>query len=289
MPVKIIGEDHWQGVSLAKMPIEIACGNCENSFGVEAEWAGMIVQCPFCQIAVQVPDEVASYADPPPSEKPTKDVRAVEPDLADTQPVPMLDLIPPQPRSKESLPQKVTSEKFGPKETTTKPSVPQESIQKKPTRTEPNPKESPPKTLSPQVPKPQDTKPPDQKPQVPKPHVPKPPVPKPQEPTPQEPTPQEPSTVAPVAEPPTAAALEPTAPPLPDWTVPPTCHWLLETSAAQDVRVTVRQGTTTINYQGRKLVLRDQPEAANWYGRVAFGMSVLTLVLLLTWFYYIFR
>jgi len=261
------------------MPIEIACGNCENSFGVEAEWAGMIVQCPFCQIAVQVPDEVASYADPPPSEKPTKDVRAVEPDLADTQPVPMLDLIPPQPRSKESFPQKATSEKFAPKETTTKPSVTKpsatkETVQKKPTRTEPRPTESPPKTLAPQVPKPQETTPPDPTPQVQ---------------TPQVLTPQEPSTVAPVAEPPTAAALGPTAPPLPDWTVPPTCHWLLETSAAQDVRVTVRQGTTTINYQGRKLVLRDQPEAANWYGRVAFGMSVLTLVLLLTWFYYIFR
>ena len=33
-----------------------------KAFGVEAEWAGMAVECPFCETAVQVPDEVQQYA-----------------------------------------------------------------------------------------------------------------------------------------------------------------------------------------------------------------------------------
>lgn len=41
------------------MAVEIVCGNCGQPFGVEAEWAGMAVQCPACEVAVQVPDEVA--------------------------------------------------------------------------------------------------------------------------------------------------------------------------------------------------------------------------------------
>jgi len=45
------------------MPIEIACGNCENNFGVQPQWAGLIVQCPFCQVAVQVPEEVRELGD----------------------------------------------------------------------------------------------------------------------------------------------------------------------------------------------------------------------------------
>lgn len=250
-----------QGVIHAEMPIEIVCGNCENSFGVEAAWAGLIVECPFCRAAVQVPDEVASYVDstndntatptetPPasvdrdlveplrktskngpsstrstsrPNRRPTKSAPPPEPDLADTQPVPSLESISTAPAN-------------------LLPAV--DLVPNTPPTTTP--------AILPAVP-------------------------------------PEPSTEpAPVpAEPP---ATEIDSFPLPDWTVPPVCPWLLESNTTAEIRVTVRAGLTTINYHGQKMVLRDQPETVNWYGRLTFGMSIVTLAALLTWLYYVYR
>jgi hypothetical protein len=48
------------------MPIEIACGHCGQSFGVEPEWAGLVVECPFCSVALEVPAEVGAAAVGPP-------------------------------------------------------------------------------------------------------------------------------------------------------------------------------------------------------------------------------
>lgn len=247
------------GVTHAEMPIEIACGNCGNSFGVEAEWAGLIVQCPFCQTAVQVPDEVAAFADEPHERSPRdappeKVVRRTaehskksakrqpgpdrftkrsnrqsiendpitEPDLADTKPVPLLDPIPPT--------------------TTTVNPAPEVRL--------PSVLTSAAAVSSTQV----------------------------------------------VAEPTTAETLAASSPAptqgvslaIPEWTVPPECPWLLDANA-EEIRVSVRAGLTTINYHGQKMVLRDQPEAVNWYGRLTFAMSVVILALLLTWLYYVYR
>ncbi len=243
------------------MPIEIVCGNCENSFGVEAAWAGLIVECPFCRAAVQVPDEVASFVDLPnddtatptesppasvdrdlvepprktskngpsskrstsrPNRRPTKNAPLPEPDLADTQPVPSLESISTAPSTE--MPTVAVGPTIHP---TTTPAV-----------------------LPAVVP--------------------------------------EPST-----EPDLVSANRPATDidsfPLPDWTVPPVCPWLLEANATAEIRVTVRAGLTTINYHGQKMVLRDQPETVNWYGRLTFGMSIVTLAALLTWLYYVYR
>lgn len=86
------------------MPIEIACGNCLNAFGVEADWAGMAVECPFCQTAVGVPEEVRDLAaassqenaasvsfEPPPT------LAENETDLAITIDAPAFDIFPSTP------------------------------------------------------------------------------------------------------------------------------------------------------------------------------------------------
>lgn len=52
------------------MAVEIVCGNCGKPFGVQPEWAGLAVQCPFCEAAVQVPLDIAAASDSPPAEKP---------------------------------------------------------------------------------------------------------------------------------------------------------------------------------------------------------------------------
>ncbi|MDP1562953.1 MAG: hypothetical protein Q8M16_16365 [Pirellulaceae bacterium] len=212
------------------MPIEIACGNCGNSFGVEAGWAGLIVQCPFCQTAVQVPDEVAEFADEPNEKTPAP------PD------------VPPEKVVRR------TAERS-----------------KKSAKKEPGP--DPIQLIT-----------------------------KSAKPAPEVPVPS--MNTAAVAVSSTAVVVEPTvantlvadpAPTqsaslaLPEWTVPPVCLWMLESNAAQEIRVSVRVGLTTINYHGQKMVLRDQPEAANWYGRLTFAMSVMILALLLTWLYYVYR
>lgn len=247
------------GVTHAEMPIEIACGNCGNSFGVEAGWAGLIVQCPFCQTAVQVPDEVAAFADEPnegtpPDAPPEKVVRRTaehgkksakkeprpdrftkrsnrqslkndpitEPDLADTKPVPLLDPIPPTTTTAKPAPEVLL-----PSVLTSAAAVASTPVVAEPASAD---------TLAAS-----------------------------------NPAPTQSVSLA-----------------IPEWTVPPECPWL-EANAADEIRVSVRAGLTTINYHGQKMVLRDQPEAANWYGRLTFAMSVVILALLLTWLYYVYR
>jgi hypothetical protein len=256
------------------MPIEIACGHCGDSFGVEASWAGLIVQCPFCETAVQVPDEVAAYADEP-----------REPSPPTVEQIPVEQKIPGEPpvRRAEQSPKPPRKTRF--QERPTKPSTNRPTPEVRipdPDLADTQPVSSldlllpPSKTTTPitgpttdRTPAPQTT-----------PAASPPPPPEPTSTAPQ-PTPTAPD--------PTPAAPDPPTLPLPEWTVPPTCAWLLEGNAGAEIRLNVRQGVTTIHYQGRKMVLRDQPEVANWYGRITFAMSIMTLVVLLTWFYYLFR
>jgi hypothetical protein len=58
---------------------------------------------------------------------------------------------------------------------------------------------------------------------------------------------------------------------------------------ADSIRVLVNEGTTTIRYQGQRVVLRAEPTAGRWYGLTSFVLSILTLVILLTWMYFVYR
>jgi len=199
------------------MAVEIACGSCGNTFGVEAEWANLIVQCPFCAAAVQVPAEVASWASPVlgPGMEPGAGVAS--------------DSRVPRPADGAANPLGENAVSAGIDWQTLAPAVPEG------------------RSLTPDF-----------------------------------------SGLAVGSEPGPAPPLPPVQLPPSPWTLPPTCAWLM-TGGPDAVRVTVNEGTTTIRYQGQRVVLRAEPTATRWYGLTSFLLSILTLVILLTWMYFVYR
>jgi hypothetical protein len=87
----------------------------------------------------------------------------------------------------------------------------------------------------------------------------------------------------------TASSDRPVVDPLPPTTVPPVCAWMVDAASVGTPKIVVAQGLTTINYQGKRVVLRDQPEVARWYGLTVFLTSLVTLVALLIWLYFLYR
>jgi hypothetical protein len=236
------------------MPVEIACGNCGNAFGVETGWAGLIVQCPHCQAAVQVPDEVAQYAAAPPDDEQDSTVSQVSlSECRNGDPV---------------------NQRIGP----TAPDFPALAERPEPAASSRG--------------RWKDTRTPAAKAGTNSKRSPAPPTPVP----PGRPG-DSPGEVAKSGTnaadgdaPSTAGPLE-VLPPrsVPPLSVPPACPWLIDSPASVSPKIVVAEGLTTINYQGRKVVLREQPEAAHWYGLSAFVGSIVTLVVLLTWLYFLYR
>lgn len=256
------------------MPIEIACGSCGNLFGVVADWAGLIVQCPSCSAKVQVPHEVAAFAEES-APVPTRTLVPTPPELIVSNDDPPAHA-PNVPEAKTRPPRTRSADRFKRAESKPRRSDRNESSQPpQERRSSSDRKNRVPPTKRPRVDRDfanialADTKPAglDDLPPFPKP-------------------------AATTLLPPLVVRVEPiiaaTPPPLPPWTSPPVCEWLQDSNAPMAIQVVAREGLTTIQYHGRKLVLRDQPEAATWYGRISFMISAAVLVALLTWLYYVY-
>ncbi len=257
------------------MPIEIACGNCGNTFGVEAQWAGLVVECPFCQTAVQVPEEVAQLAEV-----------AVHPENPDFQGI-----------GPVSEPQEPVAIKTGPAETSSTKGEQSKSSglngsQSPRAETRP-PTNSQGRTGTPASATKKSPDSPKTKPQRSKPQRSKPPVTPPTieaEILPETPQAASPSSDEATGEP-LGTTTTPPPLPIPRWTTPPTVGWLADNVDGNlgQVKVVVKVGTTTIQYQGERVVLRDQPAVRQWYGTVMFFLSVITLALILTGLYFLYR
>lgn len=252
------------------MPIEIACGNCGNSFGVEAGWAGLIVQCPFCTATVQVPDEVAAFAEES-VPTPPDNVAANNDPPAQVQSAPEPPTPQPSPRSADRFKRSEDKQRRPGSAESRQPPPEQQSRSGRKSRVPPaGPSQADRDLADANL---ADTQPAglDEVAPAPKQSAPLPVTPS---------VPVESTNVEPAAPPP---------PPLPQWTRPPVCEWMQDSHASMAIQVVAREGLTTIQYHGRKLVLRDEPEAATWYGRISFAISVAALVVLLTWLYYVYR
>lgn len=264
------------------MAVEIACGNCGNTFGVEAEWANLIVQCPFCSAAVQVPAEVANWtpATSGPGDQPESPA-AVEPQ--DTTPqvstpqvsapqvsVPQVSLSPAPPPAPSlavdgGSPLAIDWRAIAPDVPASKSQAPDFSRLALDAETAAPPPAGQPSSA------PADVAGSNRSLAATAAAV----------STAQSPTSESIPVVPPEAPVPVTA-------PVPPWTSPPTCIWLAAGNT-DAIRVVVNEGTTTIRYQGQRVVLRAEPTAGRWYGLTSFVLSIVTLVILLTWMYFVYR
>jgi hypothetical protein len=272
------------------MPIEIACGNCGNSFGVEAGWAGLIVQCPFCQATVQVPDEVADFVEDPAPTSASSPTTFTQPDEpAAPPPIPAVDRTATPSKERGPTPAKSAPSSDRPTHRSDRPNPSSARRPTSPSASNTTANRRPPTDVKKversrtvrQEPDLADTQP-----------VILETAPPASAAGSQAQSPISQNEVGRVeASQPTEASLAESLPtlPLPAWTVPPICEWLQESASGTAIRVVAREGVTTINYHGQKMILRDQPEAVNWYGRIVFVLSVVALAVLLTWLYYIYR